>query len=145
MDWIELGYIGLFLGTLLAATIVPFSSEFILTGLLIAGFDPLACFLFATSGNSIGSIITYFMGRYIPFEKALKKLKISEIRIQKSKKFFHKYGLGLALFSWIPIFGDAFVFLMGTYQTKIFPTFLFITFGKALRFAIVIFVYLFFQ
>ena len=44
---LEYGYIGLFIGTFLAATILPFSSEFLLLGLLIAGADPWTCFLWA--------------------------------------------------------------------------------------------------
>ena len=37
----EWGYIGLFIGTFLAATVIPFSSEFLIVGILIAGYSPL--------------------------------------------------------------------------------------------------------
>lgn len=141
MDLIELGYIGLFLGTLLAATIIPFSSEIILSALLFSGFDPFLCFVYATLGNSVGSIITYFMGRLVNYEKALNKLKINPKRVQKSAKFFNKYGPGIAFFAWLPIIGDAFAFLLGSNKTAILPTFVLFTLGKALRFAVVIWVY----
>jgi membrane protein YqaA with SNARE-associated domain len=39
--WTDLGYLGLFLASFLAATIVPFSSEFVLSGILAAGGDPV--------------------------------------------------------------------------------------------------------
>jgi len=142
MDFIELGYIGLFLGTLLAATIIPFSSEFILTALLLAGFNPLLCLIYATAGNSIGSFITYFMGRLIDYDKALKKLKIKPKRIHQSSKFFHKYGMGIAFFAWLPIIGDVFAFLLGSNKTPILPTFSLFVSGKALRFAVVIWFFL---
>lgn len=142
MDWIELGYIGLFLGTLLAATIIPFSSEFILTALLISGFDPFICFFVATSGNSLGSFITYFTGRLIDYDKALRKLKIKEKNIQKSHSFFTKYGIWIAFFSWVPILGDASTFLLGSNRTPILKTFTLIVCGKALRFAVFICIYL---
>ena len=37
----EFGYIGLFIGTFLAATVIPFSSEFLIIGILVAGGNPL--------------------------------------------------------------------------------------------------------
>ncbi len=36
----EYGYIGLFLASFLAATLLPVASELILTGMLALGFDP---------------------------------------------------------------------------------------------------------
>ncbi|MCB0476532.1 MAG: DedA family protein [Crocinitomicaceae bacterium] len=142
MEWIELGYLGLFFGTFLAATILPFSSEFILTGLLIAGYDPWICFLVATSGNTLGSTVTYGMGRMIEYEKALRKLKIKEKNIKKSHHFFQKYGIWIALFAWVPILGDAGTFLLGSNKTNFFKTMLLVLVGKALRFAIVIYLFL---
>ncbi len=144
MDWIELGYIGLFLGTLLAATILPFSSEFILTGLLIAGFEPFLCFLVATSGNTLGSTITYGMGRLIKYEEALQKLKIKQSSIDRSMHFFNKYGVWIALFSWVPILGDAGTFLLGSNKVNFIKTMTLVLIGKAIRFAIVIFIFLWF-
>jgi membrane protein YqaA with SNARE-associated domain len=54
MDWIELGFIGLFLATFLAATVLPFSSEFVLIALISAGYDPFLCVITATIGNTLG-------------------------------------------------------------------------------------------
>ena len=138
MDWIELGYIGLFLGTLLAATVLPFSSEFILTGLLLAGFDPFLCFLVATVGNSMGSAITYGMGRLVEYEKALQKLKINPKNIERSHHFFKRYGIWIALFSWVPIIGDAATFLLGSNKVDFLKTMLLVLIGKTIRFAAVI-------
>ena len=59
MDWIELGYFGLFVATFLAATILPFSSEIVLVSLIAAGFDPIHCFIIATLGNTLGGMTSY--------------------------------------------------------------------------------------
>ena len=50
----EWGYIGLFIGTFLAATVIPFSSEFLIVGILIAGYSPLISCIVATLGNWLG-------------------------------------------------------------------------------------------
>lgn len=142
MEWIELGYIGLFFGTLLAATIIPFSSEFILTGLLFTGFDPWICFFVATAGNSLGSVITYGMGRLIPYDVALRRLQIKEKNIARSQRFFRKYGIWIALFAWVPIVGDAGTFLLGSNKVNFIHTFTLVLIGKAARFAVVILLFI---
>ena len=44
MDWLlNLGYLGLFLGTFLAGTVLPLSSDILLVGMLAAKADPLIC------------------------------------------------------------------------------------------------------
>ena len=46
----EYGLIGLFVGSFLAATVVPFSADVLLVGMLVAGANPLATIVVATSG-----------------------------------------------------------------------------------------------
>lgn len=49
MDWLfGLGYFGLFVGSFLAATIVPFSADVLLVGMLAAGTDAVATIAVAT-------------------------------------------------------------------------------------------------
>ena len=47
----ELGYLGLFLASFLAATVVPFSSEVIFSAMVFSGLDPWTCVWVATLGN----------------------------------------------------------------------------------------------
>ena len=49
-----LGYGGLFLGSFLAPTILPMSSEAVLAAMVIGGFDPVVCVVVASAGNSLG-------------------------------------------------------------------------------------------
>ena len=49
---IAYGYIGVFIASFLAATILPFSSEVVLTGVLLAGSAYWPCMIAATLGNS---------------------------------------------------------------------------------------------
>lgn len=59
---LEWGYLGLFMGSFLAATVLPFSSEILVTGLLLAGANPVYIFLSATLGNWLGSLTSYYIG-----------------------------------------------------------------------------------
>ena len=60
IDW---GYPGLFISALLAGSIVPFSSEIVLLGLVKLGLDPTLCLISASLGNTAGGMTCYYMGR----------------------------------------------------------------------------------
>ena len=65
MDWlIDLGYAGLFIGTFVAGTVLPLSSDVLLIGLLAAGGNPIACLVVATLGNWLGAMTSYYLGWY---------------------------------------------------------------------------------
>ena len=52
MEWLEsLGLLGLFIGTFLAATIFPFSSDVLYMAILAATANPIGCLLVGTLGN----------------------------------------------------------------------------------------------
>jgi membrane protein YqaA with SNARE-associated domain len=53
---------GLFLASFLAATIVPFSSEALLSFLIISGTDPYTAILVATAGNWLGGMSSFAIG-----------------------------------------------------------------------------------
>ncbi len=48
---IQFGYLGLFTAAFLAATILPFSSEIVLSALILGGLDPVLLVAVATCGK----------------------------------------------------------------------------------------------
>lgn len=63
MEWLlNLGYVGLFAGSFIAATVVPFSSDVLLLGMLAAGGNVWLCVLVATLGNWLGGLTSYWLG-----------------------------------------------------------------------------------
>ena len=129
----ELGYIGLFIGSFLAATVIPFSAEILLIGMLLAGGNPLVTFLVATTGNSLGSLTSYFMG-YLGKWEWIEKLGVKPETLAKQKAKVDKYGSWLALLSWVPFIGDVIAVALGFYRTKFLPAALFMFIGKFGRF-----------
>ena len=59
---LDYGLIGLFLGSFLAATVVPFSSDVLVIGMLALGFDPVVTVAVATLGNWLGGLTSYWVG-----------------------------------------------------------------------------------
>ena len=132
------GYIGLFLGSFLAATILPFSSEILVTGMLLAGASPLYVLIAATVGNWLGSISTYGIGWLGKWEWIEKWFKTSREKIEKQRVKIAKYGSLLALLVWLPIIGDVFALALGFYKVSFTKCCIFMLIGKFLRYFIYI-------
>lgn len=59
-------YLLLFGSAFLAATILPFSSEIVLFALLREGGNPVSLVGTASLGNTLGAVVNWALGRYLP-------------------------------------------------------------------------------
>ncbi len=130
----EWGYIGMFVSALLAATILPFSSDLVLSGLVAAGCDPVWVVVVATLGNWIGGLISYWMGWLGKTEWLERWFRVKHSTIVKHKHLADKWGPFLAIVSWVPLFGDVFAIVLGFYKARFWPTALWLFVGKCLRY-----------
>ena len=130
----DYGLWGLFMGSLLAATVVPFSADVLLVGMLIAGIHPpLPVIAVATLGNWLGGITSYGVGRAGKWEW-IEKLRVSRESLVKQKARVDQYGAPIALLSWLPFVGDVFAVALGFYHVKFVPSAIYMLIGKAARF-----------
>ncbi len=132
----EWGYIGLFLGSFMAATVVPFSSDFLLIGVLLAGGNPLLSFVCATAGNWLGGITSYWLGRLGKWELLERWFGVSQEKLQRQKDRIDRWGALLAFMSWLPFVGDVFAIGLGFYKLNFPKCALYMLIGKATRFAL---------
>lgn len=142
MDWLELGYLGLFLATFLAATVLPFSSEAILGGMLYASFDPITCLIVATLGNSLGGLSSYGLGYLGDWHKLTKWLKTDETKVKRWQELIARYGSFTAILCWLPIVGDVIAIALGLFKTPFVPVALWMVLGKGLRYAFLTWLFL---
>ena len=127
MEWLEgLGLLGLFIGTFLAATIFPFSSDALYLAILAATANPVGCLLIGTLGNWLGSVVTYWIGW----------IKVKPETLQKQKEKIDRWGVWLALTAWIPFIGDVIAIALGFYKTRPGWTMVLLLIGKFARFLV---------
>ncbi len=138
MDLVEAGYFGLFLLTFLSATILPLSSELMLILMLTKNYSPLTCLIVASSGNSLGGVTNYIIGR-LGNIKWLKRIGVKEEKIQKTLPKIQKYGAYLAFLSWVPFVGDLFIVGLGFFRVSFSKVTLFMVIGKFTRYLIIIY------
>lgn len=135
MEWlIKLGYLGLFAGTFLAGTIIPISSDIMLISSFALKFNPWLCLVAATIGNWIGLMTTYFLGWLGKWEWLDKWFNIKKEKLGKQKVIIDKYGLWVAIFTWIPVVGIAALVALGFYKVKPQLTILVLLLGCFTRF-----------
>ena len=141
MDFISLGYIGLFLAGFLSATILPMNSEFVLIALLVQNFNPWTCLAIATVGNSLGGLTNYWLG-HLGNPLCFKRFGISEEKLMTFEKRIQKYGYWLAFLSWVPIIGDPMTIALGFFKVPFWRVLFLIVLGKFLRYLLLIFPFL---
>jgi len=137
-------YLYLFISALVSATLFPFGSEALLLYNLTIELNVYILFISASIGNTIGSVINYYLG--FKGEAYLENKKyVSQVKLQKAKIYFNKYAGISLLFSWLPIIGDPITFAAGMskYDFKKFIILVFIS--KSLRYLFLIFGFLYFN
>ncbi len=138
----ELGLAGLILGSLLAATIVPFSSVFHIVAALHAGSVVLGVFVWATAGSFAGSMSSYWLGYAGKWSWIEKFFKVKQETLEKQQKKIQKWGPPIAVFAWLPFVGDLFSLALGFYKVHFWKVAFYTLAGKALRSGLWIFLYL---
>lgn len=136
MNLASLGLLGLFIGTFLAATVLPFSSDALYLAVLAATGDTVGCLVVGTLGNWLGSVLTYWMGWIARWEWLQKWFKVKPETLQKQKAYVDKYGVWLALVCWVPFIGDVFAIALGFYKCRPVWTIILMLVGKFARFLI---------
>ncbi|CAM4280403.1 YqaA family protein [Pseudoalteromonas byunsanensis] len=132
-------YSGLFISAVSSATLLPGSSEVLLSGLAMTeNVQLVVLWIVATLGNVLGSCINYWLGiNLVRFENA-KWFPVSSHQLSQARLHFARYGTYSLLFAWVPVIGDPLTLLAGVFKV---PKRLFIPLvlvGKGLRYAVVI-------
>jgi membrane protein YqaA with SNARE-associated domain len=138
--FVEWGYIGLFIASFLGATIIPFSSELVFSLLIIKGYDFNLSLLVATTGNWLGGLSSYFLGRLGKWSTLEKYFRLKKEKIVKFKTNIDKWGSLLAFFCWLPIIGDPIAVGLGFFRTNYLLVALWMFMGKLVRYIVWAFV-----
>ena len=59
----------------------------------------------------MGSITNWYLGKKITLFQNRKWFPVSPDQLERSRKYFQKYGLWSLLLAWVPIIGDPLTFL----------------------------------
>ncbi len=135
IDW---GYIGLFISAFVAGSILPFSSEVVLTVLVQMGADPTLSLIAASLGNTAGGLVCYGLGYLGNMEWIERWLKIDKQKMDKVSGFVKRYGAVMGLFGVLPWVGEVIIVLLGLMRSNVYITSLTMFIGKFIRYLLII-------
>ena len=130
----EWGYIGLFIASFLAATIIPFSSELVLSILIANNYDLTTSLIVASIGNWMGGLSSYLIGRLGSWDTIEKYLRVKRDNILLWKEKIDSWGGLLAFLCWLPVVGDPIAIALGFFRTNILTVAIFMLVGKFVRY-----------
>ncbi|MDC0419209.1 DedA family protein [Candidatus Pelagibacter sp.] len=131
-------YLSLFAISFLAATILPFSSELTLAGLIATSdYDNLLLLIVISFGNVLGSVVNWALGSYSRNLTTKKWFPFKETQIERSSKWFRKFGKWSLLFAWVPVVGDPLTLAAGILRVKFIVFIILVAIGKVSRYLMV--------
>ena len=131
-------YLFLFTISFLAATVLPFSSELTLAGLIAtSNYNNLFLLIVASLGNILGSIVNWTLGFYSRNLTTKKWFPFKETQIERSSKWFSKFGKWSLLLAWVPIVGDPLTFVAGLLRVRFLDFIILVAIGKVSRYLVV--------
>ena len=135
--WLQFGYLGLFIVSLIAASIVPFSSEIFVLAMPPLGYNVWWVGIVATAGNVAGAYTMYYMGvKGTPY--IAKRYKIPQERMDSAEAWFMRWGPAVLLLSAVPIIGDPICLVAGSLRMKLWKFALWATVGKGWRYVLLL-------
>ena len=129
---------GLFTSAVLSATVLPGSSEAVLTGLLALQSAPvLTLVAVATIGNVSGSLFNWFLGFHARKWENHPRFPVKPADMARFETIYSKYGRWSLLASWVPFFGDPLTLAAGVARTPLIWFVPLVTIAKGARYGVV--------
>lgn len=135
---IDYGYWGMFLSAFLAGSVLPFSSEAVMLGLLAAGVDPVPLLIYGSIGNVMGGMVNYGLGRLGKLEWLKKYFHLKQSSIDRAYQFMGGHGAWMGFFAFLPILGSAITVVLGLTRANLPLSVFSITLGKVMRYSLLI-------
>ena len=131
-------YIGLFVVSFLAATLLPGGSEIALTTALASTDKSVTLLIaFATIGNVLGSLVNWVLGRYFNHLQDRSWYPIKPHQMVRAEQWYRKYGRWSLLLSWAPIIGDPLTLISGVFREPLLSFVILVTIAKLTRYLVV--------
>lgn len=131
----KFGLSTLFFVALISATLLPMASEPALFGLLKLNPELFwSAVLVATAGNTIGGVISWWMG--YGAERAFEKVKHRKPSERKALAWLERFGAKACLLSFLPVVGDPLCALAGWLRLPFWPCVGYMAVGKFARYVV---------
>jgi len=126
----------LFVSALISSTLLPGGSEALLALQISQAQYPVWLLLVAaTTGNVLGSMLTFAMGGWVARRYPLRALE--KPAQQRAKRWLERFGPFSLLLAWLPLIGDPLCLVAGWLRFAWLPSLVMITLGKTIRYLLI--------
>lgn len=130
-----LTYFSLFGSCFLAATVLPFSSEAVFFAAIKKSSEPVWMLIFTAGlGNTAGGLTGYYLGRFAKWEWLEKYFRLKKEKVKRYEKYASRYGVWLAVLSWVPLIGDLLCVVLGFFRAEVFRVTVLMFLSKTARY-----------
>ena len=134
-----IAYAGLFVSAFVSATLFPGGSEALLVGLLVSGeYAVLGLLLVATTGNVLGSVVNWGLGRWVVRFQDRPWFPLAPEKLSQAQQWYQRYGKWSLLLSWVPIIGDPLTVAAGLMRERFLVFLLLVTLAKFGRYVAIV-------
>lgn len=133
-----MGYAVVFASALGAATILPFYSEVVVLAYQRSGLSVAGLWLAATAGNTLGSMLNWWIGRGLLHFQDRRWFPVSRPALQRAQERFARWGRWSLLLAWLPVGGDALTFIGGLMRVPLLLFTVLVGIGKGTRYAVLL-------
>ena len=130
-------YLLLFAAAFASATLAPGFSEAGVAAMVADGFSLVAVIAVASAGNTLGSAVNWWLGRFALRYADRRWFPVSPQSLVRAEGWFKRYGCWSLLLAWLPIVGDPLTLLAGTLRVPFGLFILLVGIGKTLRYVVV--------
>jgi len=131
-------YLSLFISGFIAATLFPASSEVLLLILQQQGYHLFGLWLAATSGNTLGSCVNWYLGKELLRFQHKSWFPLKPEQLQQGQQYFQRYGIWSLLFAWLPVVGDPLTLVAGMMKIRFRIFLILVLAGKGARYAVLL-------
>ncbi|MFN4057279.1 MAG: YqaA family protein [Roseinatronobacter sp.] len=127
---------GLFVAAFIAATIIPFQSEIVFVGLLLADLGPVITIIVVASiANTLGAFVNYALGAHLERYREHRWFPLKPDRLERARSFFERWGKWSLLLSWMPVI-ELTTVIAGTLRTPLWQFALLVGIAKTARYIV---------
>lgn len=139
MDTLIIEYLGLFGSAFLAATVIPFYSEVVISAMAASErYDIWLLLLFAGTGNTLGSVVNWLLGRYCLHWQDRKWFPMKPDQLARATEWFNKWGRWSLLLAFAPVIGDPLTFIAGMLRVPFGLFLILVAISKFGRYAVLL-------
>lgn len=122
-----------------AATLLPGGSEAALIGMAaLTTHSILTLLIVASIGNTLGSVLNYWMGRFALQYQDRKWFPLSKADLTKAQGWFADWGQWSLLLAWVPIIGDPLTVAAGLMRMNFGRFLILVAISKTTRYMVIL-------